>query len=915
MYKIQHFVLLLLLAAMGSVSCSDGDHSDRGKTIAPIIDNGTFEGMLYVQAMGKKTSLGTNETSAKMLERPKMEVEFSYDYYMDRHEVICKRFNDVMRKVSGVKVTCSQDSMPAANVTFYDAVLYANALSNENGLDSSYEYTSVDFDSEKHCVKMDGFKFNPQANGFRLPTEAEWIFAASINWDPTQSWNGLNSKNVVHKVCSFGESKNDFCDLAGNMLEFVNDRYTSFKDTVVQNFVGSVDGDAIGSCVVKGGSYLSSPSAMFLFSRGDTYPILSSTKGDYIGFRLVSGSIPDAVWFTDDGSVVFTPITPLVDGAEMRRMTDSYRAKLVFRNDLSGNLVYVDFAKNAKVVEIEDKIDSYHPDVSPDGKRVAFCTSMEGVRKESSVFVRDLNEFGSNLVKLPVENAAIPRWRVNPDGDTVIVYVSSAKNNKDEDFIEESTWQVKFENGKFETPQKLFDGAYHGGVVNDNSFGISSSTLLRAHLTDVLTGTDVIWYNGEQACNASLSKDGTKRTLFLDFGGTRGRDFVGVNYGVHERILVADSTGHLVRTVASPAKYTFDHTEWAVGMLSGEPSNLIVTSLTDYNGTHRLLALVNLENGDVVPLVEGEELWHPCLWVWQDGEDHPKPTVNVDSAGAYYDNKAKSLFPFANVELGMRLKSFWSQCDKIEVATFGSSMLLNAVIEDSIKSYKAINMGVSLSDLYLFDYLIRNYVVPYAPKIKFLVIELSPGFLFRAYSDMTGPVLESSPGICYDMRYLSESTKKDIAQLSQDQQFPQVLLGQQYIEGTFLLPAGEWGVPVVNVDLSILKFESPFLQISLEYIEALKLFAESKGIQLVAAIPPRNPGYKDTEAFDPYGPSWDDAHKIIDAVKEMEIPIFDEYKDGHHDYSGEMAANTNHVSYLGAAQFSARLDAFLKTLK
>ena len=912
MKKVCQIFSLFLLIALGCVSCSD---DSRGNSVAPVMGEGAFEGMLYVQATGGRAMLGTDDAFAKMLERPIMNVEFSYDFYMDRHEVICKRFNDVMRDVSGVNVACKQDSLPAANVTFYDAVLYANALSNKNNLDSSYEYTSADFDSEKHCIKMNGFKFNPQANGFRLPTESEWVFAASKNWNPNQSWNASNSIDVAHKVCSLNGTGNDFCDLAGNMLELVNDRYASFKDTVVKDFVGSVDGDAIGSCVVKGGSYLSTPTSMFLYSRGDTYPILSSTKGDYIGFRLVSGSIPNATWFTDDGRLASASITLLADALEARQLTNSYQAKLAFRNDVSGNLVYVDFAKTAKLVEIEDEIDVYHPDISPDGKRVAFCTSIEGVLKESSVYVRDLNEAGSNLVKLPVENAAIPRWRVNPNGDTVIVYVSSAASNKSESFLKESTWQVKFSNGKFGTPQKLFDGAYHGGVEKDNSLGISSSPLLRAHLTNSSKDTDVIWYKGDQACNASLTKDGTKRTLFLDFGGSLGRDFTGVKYGVHERILIADSTGSLINSVAAPAKYTFDHTEWAVGMLGNGPSNLIVASLTDYNGVHRQIALVNLDDGNVFPLVEGEELWHPCLWVWQNGENHPKPTVDLDSAGSYYDSRVDFLFPFANVELGMRLQSFWQKNNDIEVATFGSSMLLNAVIEDSIKAFKTINMGITLTDVNLFDYLIRHYIIPYAPKIKYIVIEVSPGLLFRKYQDMAGYIIESSPGVRYDENHLSESTKHEIAALSQDQQFPQILLGQQYLKGTFLLPVGEWGLPVVNVDISLLPYEAPSLQGCLKIIKSLKTFTDSIGVKLVAAIPPRNPKYKDTDAFDPFGPSWDVALKIIDDVKKMGITIFDEYKNGHHDYTDEMAFNPNHVSYLGAARFSERLEAFLKTLK
>ena len=155
--------------------------------------------------------------------------------------------------------------------------------------------------------------------------------------------------------------------------------------------------------------------------------------------------------------------------------------------------------------------------------------------------------------------------------------------------MKESTWQVKFSNGKFGTPQKLFDGAYHGGVEKDNSIGISSSTLLRAHLTNSSKDTDVIWYKGEQTCNASLSKDGTKRTLFLDFGGKTGQSFVGKDYAMHEQLLIADSTGKLIQSVGAPAGFSFDHSEWA-----GFFSNLAVATLTNSNGAHQKIVLVNL---------------------------------------------------------------------------------------------------------------------------------------------------------------------------------------------------------------------------------------------------------------------------------------------------------------------------------
>ena len=106
-----------------------------------------------------------------------------------------------------------------------------------------------------------------------------------------------------------------------------------------------------------------------------------------------------------------------------------------------------------------------------------------------------------------------------PPVDTVIVYVTSAYNNNGSQFEQESTWEVPFANREFGTPRKLFNGAYHGGISDDERLAVSGSTRLRARVvSESGEGQDVIWYNEEQACNVSLSKDGSKRTLFLDFG-------------------------------------------------------------------------------------------------------------------------------------------------------------------------------------------------------------------------------------------------------------------------------------------------------------------------------------------------------------------------------------------------------------
>lgn len=912
---------LLFSAAFLMASCFfDENSGGLSPSSDVILENDQIPGMVHVRASGKGTFLGTNEPTAKVDERPQTRVEFTYDYSISRHEVICADFNGVMKDVSGLQLECAQDSLPVSNVTFFDAVLYANALSRKMGLDSAYAYTAVELDAGKHCMDLKDFAFMPAAGGFRLPTEAEWVFAAEQAWNPDLGWNFVNSGLAPHKVCTSGENTQYLCDMAGNMLEWVNDVRALYNGDSLKNFVGGVFNSNSAAGIVKGGSFRKAPNEMYLYKRGDDYPIFYSSRADYVGFRLVYGVIPNAVYLSEGGNVSLTPIVALVNDAEIRNLTESYKVKLAFRNEETGNLVYISYAsKEAKVVEIQDTIDVYHPEISPDGHRVAFCTAAEGEAGPSSVYVRDLDDLGNNLVKLDVPGgAAIPRWRVKPNGDTVIVYVTSPYNNDGDQFLQESTWEVPFVNRKFGTPRKLFDGAYHGGVSDDDRLAVSGSPRLRAR-EETLNETSVvenhdIWYNREQACNVSLSRDGTKRTLFLDFGGSVGRSFVGTDYKVHEEILIVDSTGNMIQTVPTMAGYRFDHTEWAGGVLKDSASNLIVASLTNVNEAHEFIVLVDLNDNSIHTLVQGGDLWHPSLWVRQENSSHLKPTLDKDSAGVYFKYDASNPLIFSSVELAIHMKEFWRYSDEVEAVALGSSMILDAVVEPSVTSYFTLNMGVSLSDVHLAEYLLKNYILPYAPKLKVIVVELSPGLLFRNFEENTGWLIEHSPGLQYDQNHLSNETKREIADFSLDQENPRDLFSQQYLKNTFLLPPGGWQVPNIAVDISNMSADLLNVQESLNAFRSIKQMADSCGIALVAAITPRNPAYKETEAFDIFGPKWDVAHELIQAVADMGILIFDENKDGLHDYTEEMAANEYHVSYLGAAQFTERLDSLLKTL-
>ena len=880
--------------AFALCSCSDSS-SSTGVEPVDILPDESRAGMMLVKSAGKSTVLGSN-SSSKPNETPKMKVLFSYDFSIGEHEVTCDEYNSFALH----PLDCSGD-IPATNVTYFDAVLLANEKSKAEGLDTAYEYASAVFSEAGNCTDLGGFAFHLERNAYRLPTEAEWILVASQDFRPSVSWNSGNSDYKLHPVCS-AERRSDICDMAGNAAEWVNDWSGKFRDTVLVNFAGASDGGSLGERVLKGGSFRNASDAMKLYSRGDVYTVTSSMFADYVGFRLALGKIPDAVYLDKNGLASNTPVRLKASSHDLKNKLGTYRAKLVFRKDDSGNLALVNYWNaSLSVSEIPDTIDAYHPAISPDGKRVAFCTRPEGISGRSDLYVCDLDAKGSNLVKLGVESATIPRWRV-VGADTQIVYVSSAGNNSDAaEWRRGSTWAVPFSGGKFGTPEKLFDGTYNGGVSADGRLAVSGARLLRANAD----GHESVWYSGEQACNVSLS-DTAKRTLFLDFGGETGKAFAGKSYDAHEMLLVADSSGKLSEMVPSPAGYAFDHTEWV-----RRREDLAVATLTDAGGAHSKIALIDVSDSSVLELAEGRELWHPNLWVSNSSSQDVE--LDPDSAGVYYAPDSRNPMNGYSVELAIRLQNFWKNHQKIEAVSLGSSMLLDAIIEDSVKTYNLIHMEVPMGGPYLMEYLLDHYILPYASNLKAIVVEFSPGLLFRDDGYLNSLRLYS-PGILYDENHLDSKSKDLIVELSERVEYPQDIFVQPYIPGTFLLYPGTWQNTEVAVDTTTMLL-GDITQKSLAVYRRIKNIADSLEVKIVAVIPPHNPAYRNTGAYSLFGPSRTVAHMLIDSLASMEYDVLDENRDGLHDYTNPEANNSAHLSILGAAKLTARLDSLLRTLK
>ncbi|RLW68596.1 MAG: hypothetical protein B6D68_03315, partial [spirochete symbiont of Stewartia floridana] len=143
-------------------------------------------------------------------------------FYMSRYEVTQGEWHEVMRSSPS---HFSGDSLPVEQVSWYDAVKYCNELSVQNGLTPVYTIngTSVTADWS--------------ANGYRLPTEAEWEYAArggnasegyiyaGGNNAGKVAWYLDNSGNETHPVGQKNSNELGLYDMSGNVREWCWDWY------------------------------------------------------------------------------------------------------------------------------------------------------------------------------------------------------------------------------------------------------------------------------------------------------------------------------------------------------------------------------------------------------------------------------------------------------------------------------------------------------------------------------------------------------------------------------------------------------------------------------------------------------------------------------------------------------------------
>jgi sulfatase modifying factor 1 len=235
-----------------------------------------------------------------------------YAVTFDEYDPFCKATNRLLPNDSG----WGRGKRPVINIDWYDAIEYCNWLSNQKGLEEVYSINkdlkdpqnSYSEDTKRWLVKMNRF-----ALGFRLPTEAEWEYAARQGGGKVRFGNGkdiadpkeINFDETCEKIKNYskeGKNRNKttevgacqppnslgLYDMSGNVWEWCWDWY---DDLYYQNSHNSKDpeGPPSGSeRLTKGGSWQNDPRVTRNAYRRNSTP---DTKKNYFGFRLATSTL------------------------------------------------------------------------------------------------------------------------------------------------------------------------------------------------------------------------------------------------------------------------------------------------------------------------------------------------------------------------------------------------------------------------------------------------------------------------------------------------------------------------------------------------------------------------------------------------------------------------------------------------